>query len=157
MDGFQGWAGVVATLLPDKGDRISGPHLSYYKATFQGAENAGKLEPEASVAPTPHRACTCTQKWIARSRVRIQLEEKFFAFISNPAVMIRRSEDVPILAQWNLIQHWMETLYRCLLALLFNVCIVVMCSFHFRNITRKKSYIFKKTVSCVIKLQDTGV
>ena len=56
MDGFQDWAGVVVTLLPDKGDRDSGPCLSYHRATFQGAENAGKLEPEASVAPTPHCA-----------------------------------------------------------------------------------------------------
>ena len=73
MDGFQGWAGVVATLLPDKDDRISGPYLSYHKATLPGRWKAGKLEPEESL---------CKSNWSARSRVRAPLEEKFFAFIS---------------------------------------------------------------------------
>ena len=30
VDGFKGRAGPVATLVPEKGDRVSGPYLSYY-------------------------------------------------------------------------------------------------------------------------------
>ena len=36
MDGFQGWAGAVATLLLEKGDRCGVPYLSYHKATLPG-------------------------------------------------------------------------------------------------------------------------
>ena len=36
MDGFKGWAGAVATLLLEKGDRESVPFLSYHKATLPG-------------------------------------------------------------------------------------------------------------------------
>jgi hypothetical protein len=75
MDGFKGWDGAVATLLPDKGDRISVPYLSYHEATLPGRWKAGKLEPEESLAS--HLT------WSARSRVRAPLEEKFLAFISN--------------------------------------------------------------------------
>ena len=96
MDGFQGWAGVVATLLPDKGDRISGPNLSYYKATFQGAEicrKTGARSVALQVQPQIYA-------WSARSRVRIQHEESF-----SPSLQSRDNDrfDVPILAQWNLI------------------------------------------------------
>ena len=36
MDGFQGWAGAVATLLLEKGDRCGVPYLSYHKETVPG-------------------------------------------------------------------------------------------------------------------------
>ena len=53
MDGFQGWAGVVATLLPDKGDRIKhmrGPTYPTIRQLYQGAVKAGKTRPEESLA-----------------------------------------------------------------------------------------------------------
>ena len=44
VDGFKGRAGPVATLVPEKGDRVSGPYLSYYQATTPGRWRCRKTE-----------------------------------------------------------------------------------------------------------------
>ena len=62
MDGFKGWAGAVAALLPEKGNQESVPYLSYHKATTPGRWRSQKSEARRVVRKCSHKSSVAT--WI---------------------------------------------------------------------------------------------
>ena len=129
MDGFKGWAGAVATLLPEKGDRESVPYLSYHKATTPGRWRSQKTEARSI-------ACKCSYKspsaetW-AQGRGFESREDREDFRLSFSTIIHAYSA-----AWWSSMSFIMwEIVFE------LNECLL---HFHFRKYIKEKRYIKKK-------------
>ena len=99
---------------------------------------AGMPELESGDVVRPHR-------WSARSRVRAPLRTFLSPSFSKPALKYRNIFDAPTPRLRGLNKYNIDL--KCSIIVSWppcSMCVLVSCSFHFRNISRKERYIKKK-------------
>jgi hypothetical protein len=138
---IQGWAGPVATLVPEKGDSLSGPYLSYYTATTPGHWKCRKTGVRR-VASHHAVRCRAVHAEVERKVAGSSPARGNFYHLSRTSPALKKIEDLHLC----LFLTWCDLLLNCKTCGNFTMNVVFSCNFTSENIMRKRVILKKKNI-----------